>query len=94
MSISFAPARCRDWSFRVLGSECHLLCAVPRQPWAPASSGQQCHDGWASGGGGSKEGPVPAEWFNSTLDVAAFYPRFSSLREAVYRLQPLSTETS
>jgi hypothetical protein len=27
MSISFAPARCREWSFRLLGGEWHLLCA-------------------------------------------------------------------
>jgi hypothetical protein len=28
MSISFAPARCRDWSFRVLSGEGHVHCAV------------------------------------------------------------------
>jgi hypothetical protein len=27
MSISFAPARCREWSFRLLGGEWHLLRA-------------------------------------------------------------------
>ena len=45
MSISFAPARCRDWSFHVLGGEGHVLCAVPAVALPEASSRRLARSG-------------------------------------------------
>jgi hypothetical protein len=72
MSISFAPARCREWSFRPLGGEGHLPCASRESHGRLPSSSQQRPDGWAWVPSATGRSQLPAQPVAVHISTAQF----------------------